>query len=298
MNLLWGIDLGGTKVECAVLDADNDYKEVARDRIPANHKEGYNTLLQNIAQFIEDLSSKLGSRPTKLGIGTPGIIDEQSGLMINCHNTCLLNKPFKQDLSELLGLEVRVANDANCFALAEAVLGSGSGVKDARMVFGVIMGTGVGGGLVLDQKVWNGKNRIAAEFGHTVISDQNQCNCGRTGCIETFISGPSLEKYYESRTGEFKKLKYIIELARNKEDDIAVETFNRLIKYFGKAMGNIINMLDPDVIVIGGGLANIDELYQEGIQAVAEEIFMDEVRTPILRPKLGGSAGVYGAAFL
>ena len=298
MNLLWGIDLGGTKVECAVLDADNDYKEVARDRIPANHAEGYDKLLQNIKQLISNISQSIGSKPTKVGIGTPGIIDEQSGLMINCHNTCLLNKPFKKDLSSLLGIDVRVANDANCFALAEANLGAAKDLSDTRMVFGVILGTGVGGGLVLDGKVWNGRNRIAAEFGHTIISDENECYCGRTGCIETFIAGPSLEKYYESKAGEFKKLKYIIELARNKSDAIAVETVDRLIHYFAKAMGNVINMLDPDVIVIGGGLANIDELYAEGLERVKDEIFMDEVRTPILRPKLGGSAGVYGAAFL
>ena len=166
------------------------------------------------------------------------------------------------------------------------------------MVFGVIMGTGVGGGLVIDDKVWNGRNRIAAEFGHTRIDSENECYCGRTGCIETFISGPALERYYKEKTGEFKKLREIIDLARQNADEVAVETLERLINYFGKAMGNIINMLDPDVIVIGGGLAKIDELYTLGIERVKNEIFMDEVRTPILRPKLGGSAGVYGAAFL
>lgn len=298
MNLLWGIDLGGTKVECAVLDADNDYKEIARDRIPAKHSEGYDKLLQNIKQLISTISQSIGSSPVKVGIGTPGIIDEESGLMINCHNTCLLNKPFRKDLSDLLGVEVAVANDANCFALAEANMGAATSVENTRMVFGVILGTGVGGGLVLDGKVWNGRNRIAAEFGHTVIDSVNECYCGRTGCIETFISGPALEKYYEEKTGTFRKLKQIIELARNNSDGVAVETVERLVHYFGKAMGNIINMLDPDVIVIGGGLANIDELYAEGLERVKKEIFMDEVRTPILRPKLGGSAGVYGAAFL
>ena len=285
-------------MECAVLDVNQDYKEVARDRIPANHKEGYESLLQNISKLIDSISEKVGKRPGHIGIGTPGIIDEESGHMINCHNTCLLNKPFRKDLSELLGLDVRVANDANCFALAEAVMGAARDFPGTRMVFGVIMGTGVGGGLVLDDKVWNGRNRIAAEFGHTRIDSVNECYCGRTGCIETFIAGPSLERYYKEKTGEFKKLREIIELARQNADEIAVETLERLINYFAKAMGNVINMLDPDVIVIGGGLAKIDELYTLGVERVKNEIFMDEVRTPILRPKLGGSAGVYGAAFL
>ena len=299
MSYLWGIDLGGTKVECVVLDTENHHKEVARERIRAKHSEGYDNLLDKIAILVNDLIEKTQSRPHHIGIGTPGKMDEETGLMMNCHNTCLLGRPFKADLSEKLGIEVRIANDANCFALAEANIGVvQQHVADAKMVFGVIMGTGVGGGLVIDGKVWNGRNRIAAEFGHTQISDEGNCYCGRVGCLELFLSGPSLEKYYREQSGVTKKLSEIIALAHAKEDEYAMATFERLLDYFAKAMGNIINMLDPDAIVIGGGLANIDALFTEGINRIPNHIFMDRLNTPILRPKLGGSAGVYGAAFL
>jgi len=207
---------------------------------------------------------------------------------------------MKDDLENLLGLQIEMANDADCFALAETRYGV---VKeqfpDARIVFGVIMGTGVGGGIVVDGRAIVGLQGIAGEWGHNFLDESGGlCYCGKSGCVEKVISGPALEKYYFNETGNRKPLKDIVALAESKVDPTAQKTMLRLIEFFGKSLSVIINILDPDVIVIGGGVGNIDLLYDRGLDAVRKYIFNNRLDTPIVKPSLGDSAGVIGGAFL
>ncbi|MCL4158468.1 UNVERIFIED_CONTAM: hypothetical protein GTU68_023055 [Idotea baltica] len=193
-----------------------------------------------------------------------------------------------------------MANDANCFALAEARMGAvkKQNIK-AEVVFGVIMGTGVGGGVVVNGKIINGRNGIGGEWGHNHLDDSGgDCYCGKVGCVETVISGPFVQKYYTSLTGEEKKLKDIVDLHRSGTDENATKTINRLTHYFGKAISVVIDIIDPDVVVIGGGVGNIDELYTDGVQAAKDFAFNDGLDTIFLKPELGDSAGVFGAAML
>jgi predicted NBD/HSP70 family sugar kinase len=220
--------------------------------------------------------------------------------MKNCNTVVMNGKPMKQDLEKLLGIRLEMANDADCFALAEAQLGV---VKQdfpgARVVFGVIMGTGVGGGIVIDGRAIIGQHGIAGEWGHNFLNESGgPCYCGKTGCVETVISGPALERYYFKETGNKKNLKDIVALAESKVDPTAQRTMIRLVENFGLALSAIINILDPDVIVIGGGVGNIDLLYDRGIDSVKKFVFNHGLDTPIVKPSLGDSAGVFGAAYL
>ena len=241
-----------------------------------------------------------GYKPSAIGIGTPGVHDPILGTMKNCNSVAMNGKPMKSDLEKLLGLRVEMANDADCFALAEARLGV---VKQkfphARVVFGVIMGTGVGGGIVIDGRPIIGLQGIAGEWGHNFLHESGgDCYCGKKGCVEKVISGPALEQYYFSETGNKKALKDIVALAESKVDPTAQKTMIRLVEYFGLALSVIVNILDPDVIVIGGGVGNIDVLYDRGVDAVKKYVFNHRLDTPIVRPLLGDSAGVFGAAYL
>jgi predicted NBD/HSP70 family sugar kinase len=207
---------------------------------------------------------------------------------------------MKEDLERVLGLHIELANDADCFALAEAKYGV---VKDrfpnARVVFGVILGTGVGGGIAIDGRAIVGLQGIAGEWGHNFLDDSGgSCYCGKTGCVEKVISGPALENYYFKETGNRKPLKDIVALAESKVDPTAQRTMLRLIEFYGKALSVVINILDPDVIVIGGGVGNIDLLYDRGRDAVRKYVFNNRLDTPIVKPSLGDSAGVFGAAVL
>jgi predicted NBD/HSP70 family sugar kinase len=246
------------------------------------------------------MESKMGYRPTKLGIGTPGTLDPKLGTMKGCNSECMNFQPMKSDLEKLLGLEIFIANDANCFALAEARMGV---VKEkypeAKVVFGVIMGTGVGGGLVVDGRVINGLHGIGGEWGHNHLDESGgPCYCGKSGCVEKVLAGPSLERYYYSITGQQTRLKEIYELYKT-GDENATKTIQRMSHFFGKAISVIINIIDPDVIVIGGGVGNIDEIYTDGIESTRKYIFNNGVvNTPIVKPLLGDSAGVFGAAYL
>lgn len=294
---LWGIDLGGTKIECAVATLAEDHLEVkCRKRIATEADQGYDHIIGRIAELLDLVSEEVQSRPTSVGIGTPGTVDPASGLMRGANTTSLNGQPLQSDLSTRLGIPVHMANDANCFALAEARLGAGKG---SRIVFGIIMGTGVGGGLVVDGKVLNGRQGIAGEWGHNLLEpDGLDCYCGRKGCVETVLSGPFLERFYESFSGQRKRLPEIVAGWRAGNDPHAATTLTHLFESFGKAIGPIVNVLDPDVIILGGGVGNIDELSIEGGQAALPWIFNPEPSINLVKPTLGDSAGVFGAALL
>lgn len=295
---LWGFDLGGTKIEGAVLD--RDYNVLIRKRVPTGAEKGYENVLNQVQSLLEELIDEIGVSPSQIGMGTPGSIDPQTGLLKNCNSQAINGRPFLKDLQQKLGLTIKMANDANCFALAEAKMGAvPDKYPDAEVVFGVIMGTGVGGGIVVNGKVLNGRQGIGGEWGHTFLSeDAGLCYCGDTGCTERLIAGPHLERYYEEISGIKKSLKDIYPLYENKSDPYAVKTIERLIHYFGLGLSNIVNVLDPDVIVLGGGVSNLEVLYHEGIESVKKHVFNTSFDTPILKPKLGDSAGVFGAALL
>jgi fructokinase len=297
---LWGIDLGGTKMEGVVLNSVHDRNPVVRTRIHTEAAKGYEHILNQFPKLLSELQKQSGLKPTKIGIGTPGVLDPVLQTMKNCNTTCLNGMPLKKDLEEILQLPVELANDANCFALAETQLGIvWEKHPDARIVFGIIMGTGVGGGIVINGKIWDGHHGIGGEWGHNFLDESGgPCYCGKTGCVETVLSGPFLEKYYQEVSGEKLSLKEIVQAAKDKTDDAAVKTMERLHHFFGKGVASIINLLDPDVIIIGGGVGNIDSIYTEGIDALKHFIFNNRLETPVLRPSLGDSAGVFGAAAL
>jgi fructokinase len=296
---LWGIDLGGTKIEGIILQP-NGLETICRMRVPSEAEKGYAHLTGQIVKLIEMMKQASGLKPERLGMGTPGTLDPLTQTMKNCNSQCLNGMPLKADMEKALGIPVELANDANCFALAETLYGV---VKDecpdARVVFGVIMGTGVGGGFVFDNKVWSGKQGIAGEWGHNMLEEGgNLCFCGKNGCVESTISGPALEKYYTKLSGKKLTMKEIAELHASGTDVHATATINRMTAMFGKAISVIVNILDPDAIVIGGGVGNIDAIYTEGLKELKKHIFNNRVETILLKPKLGDSAGVFGAAGL
>lgn len=297
----WGIDLGGTKIECAILDQDDPTQIILRERIDTESIKGYDHIIAQVGRLIDSVSQKAGFRPTRIGFATPGVLDPASQTMKNCNTTSMNGQPMAVDLAKAVGCEVVLANDANCFALAEALLGAVQDInKEAQVVFGVILGTGVGGGLVVNGKVINGLHGIGGEWGHNILEEGGEpCYCGKAGCVEKVIAGPSLELFYERQTGEKKKLKDIVQAYIAGSDSNATATMERLFEYYGKAISTLINVIDPDVIVIGGGVGNIDSLYTEGYERIKKYIFNSgEVLTPIVKPKLGDSAGVFGAAML
>lgn len=292
-DLLWGIDLGGTKIECAVLRCED---VVARHRIPTEASNGYDHILSRIETVVQETSDIVGQKPTRFGIGTPGTLDPQTALMRGANTTALNGRPLLDDLQSRLNLEIRIANDANCFALAEAIMGAGKG---HRVVFGVIMGTGVGGGIVVDGKALSGLQGITGEWGHNPLDPQGEpCYCGRAGCVETVLSGPFLERWYSKRTGAQRPLKEIVSAYRSTQDASATALMNHLYESFGRAIASVVNILDPDAIILGGGVGNIDEIYSLGAKAAKSHIFNPNPQINLLPPMLGDSAGVFGAALL
>ena len=297
---MWGIDLGGTKIEGVILDSVDDPKILFRDRLPTEADQGYDHILDQVKKVVHMMKEKVGYIPDRIGFSTPGVLDPKLGTMKNCNTVAMNGRRMKDDLERVLGVKVEMANDAGCFALAEARFGV---VKDqfpdARVVFGVIMGTGVGGGIVVDGRAIFGLQGIAGEWGHNFLDESGgPCYCGKSGCVENVISGPALEKYYFNETGNRKPLKDIVALAESKVDPTAQKTMLRLIEFFGKGLSVIINIVDPDVIVIGGGVGNIDLLYDRGLDSLRKYVFNNRLDTPIVKPSLGDSAGVIGAAFL
>ena len=296
--MILGIDLGGTKIEGIILKSDKEPIEIERLRINTEEDKGYNQIINNIKRLVDTLENKVNYKFKKIGIRTPGTLDPETQLLKNSNSQNLNKKSIKSDLENLLGKKVNIENDANCFALAETKFGA---VKDqmphAKIVFGVIIGTGVGGGIIIDNKILYGKQGIGGEWGHTIIKDDGEmCYCGKKGCVESVISGRALQKYYTSLSG--KKLSFK-DIYKNIETDLnAKKTLKRMITYFGKGLSNVVNIIDPDIIVLGGGLSNTNELYDQGYQELKKYVFNPTFKTKIIKPKLGDSAGVYGAALL
>ncbi len=280
-----------------IVDSDDPTQVRCRLRVPTGSAHGYDHIVGQITGLIAQLEQTSGlKRPAVIGFGTPGAVEPSTGALKNSNTTALIGRSLRSDLSKLLGVEVRMANDANCFALAEARFGA---AKGRRVVFGIIMGTGVGGGLVFDGQTWNGLQGIGGEWGHNPIcGETTPCYCGRVGCVETVIAGPSLERFYRETTGVAVRLPEIATRAAAGEA-AAVATLQRLTSKLGEALAALINILDPDAVVFGGGVGNLDVMYSEETRAaIRRHLFNQELRTELLKPALGDSAGVFGEALL
>jgi fructokinase len=302
----WGIDLGGTKIECVVLSSPSPDAVVIRKRIDTEAHKGYEHIINQIEKLIRQVEAQVGFRAEGVGFSTPGTHDPMTQTMKGCNTTALNGQPLKADLTTKLGIPIAIANDANCFALAEATMGVVPEISpNFTCVFGVIMGTGVGGGIVFKAPngspfVLNGLQGISGEWGHNELEANGyDCYCGKKGCVETVLSGPFLQRFYKELSGQDRKLADIVARHQTGNDPYASATVDRMLDYFGKAIALITNILDPDAIVIGGGVGNVELLYDEGVARVKKYIFNNgQFNTPVLRPKLGDSAGVFGAAML
>ena len=292
-----GIDLGGTKIE--IIAIDDSGVELARQRV-ATPQGDYPGILNAIAALISDVEVTTKQRGS-IGIGTPGSLSPATGLMRNSNSICLNGMPVKKDLENLLQRPIRMANDANCFALSEATDGAAQG---AAVVFGVIVGTGTGAGVVVNRRVLTGPNAIAGEWGHNPLpwpQDNERpgpdCYCGKHGCIETFLAGPSFERDYAQATGNKVGAHEIVMLAE-KSDTKAEQILLRYENRMARSLAHIINVLDPDVIVLGGGMSNVQRLYKNVPAIWGKYVFSDVVITRLVAPKYGDSSGVRGAAWL
>jgi fructokinase len=288
-----GIDLGGTKIEGVVLTPEG--REKIRLRTPTERDEGYDAIVARVADLYRRLCREIGGEPHTFGIGTPGSISPRTGLLRNSNTVCLNGRPVQRDLEAALSREIAIMNDANCFALAEATVGAG---RNHHVVFGVIMGTGCGGGISMGGEIVMGGQGIAGEWGHMSVDPEGErCYCGKRGCVETLISGGGLERRWHDEFGERREVPAIIDDFRS-GDEGAVAFVARFLSDFGRCLANVINLLDPDVVVLGGGLSQIDELYSLGVAEVADNVFSDSFETPIVKNQLGDSAGVLGAALI
>ena len=291
-----GIDLGGTKIEAIALDGDGH--ERFRRRIPAP-RDSYDATLRAIVSLVAEAEKGVGG--ATVGIGMPGVISPATGLVKNANSTWLNGRPLKEDLTRILGRGVRLANDANCFALSEATDGAGAG---CHTVFGAIVGTGTGGGIVVAGEVLTGPNAVAGEWGHNPLPwpDASEwpgpaCYCGRTGCIETFLSGPGLMRAHAQDTGVTLTPETIVQRALE-GDAAARASLDRYAHRMARALASVINLLDPDVVVLGGGMSNIESLYEMVPELWKPYVFSDAVATPVLRAVHGDASGVRGAAWL
>jgi len=292
-----GIDLGGTKIEAITLNSNGD--ELFRQRI-STPENNYQKTLQAIIELINTVEETLNQQGS-IGIGTPGALSPVTGLLRNSNSVCMNGKSVKQDLEKLLQREIRMANDANCFSLSEATDGA---AKDAGVVFGVIVGTGTGAGIVVNGKILTGPNAIAGEWGHNPLPwpEDNErpgpdCYCGKSGCIETFLSGPGMELDYETSTGERLNSENIV-LRAEQGDEPAEQCLQRYEDRMARSLSHVINILDPDVIVLGGGMSKIKRLYKNVPEKWGQYVFSDHVSTRLVAPEYGDSSGVRGAAWL
>jgi len=294
--MLWGIDLGGTKIEGAVLRSQTDHQPLCRIRHGTEAHRGYAHIVDRIVLLVRKMEEATGLKPDAIGIGTPGTVDPPTGLMKNCNTTCLNGQPLLGDLRAALGVPIEIANDANCFALAESLMGAAIGCE---VVFGTIMGTGVGGGLVVNGRMIRGAQGIAGEWGHNFLDPEGPpCYCGKHGCVENAISGPATEAWYARMTGLKLTLKEIHRRHREGSDPMATATVRRLCEKFGEAISVVLNIVDPQAVVLGGGVGNIDELLTWGVESARRHVFNNRLDTRFLKPSLGDSAGVFGAAML
>jgi fructokinase len=295
-NLRLGIDLGGTKTEVAVLDGK--LQTVFRKRV-ATPAQDYEAILVMIAELVHEASDTFGGRPT-VGIGTPGALSPNNGVLRNSNTSCLNGKPLRSDLEKRLDCSVKLENDANCFTLSEALTGAGQGFMT---VFGVILGTGTGGGLVVARQLLTGPNAIAGEWGHNPLpwvseSDGSpRCYCGKTGCIETYISGSGLARNFQINTGLALSSEAIARAAEQ-GDKNCEQAMDLYYDQLARSLAHVINIIDPDVIVLGGGMSNIDEIYRQLPARLHSWVFSDTVVTPILPAQHGDASGVFGAAML
>ncbi len=292
-----GVDFGGTKIEAAALGPDGDF--LARVRAP--NPGAYETAVTTVRDLVDRALAEAGAGEATVGVGMPGTLSPLTGLARNSNSTWLNGKPFKQDLEQALGREVRLQNDANCFALSEAVDGAAAG---ARIVFGAILGTGCGGGVVVEGRAVQGRNGIAGEWGHTPLPwptreehQAHQCWCGRVDCLETWASGSAFVEDYARATGRKLDGAAIIAAARAGEPE-ATANLDRYVDRLGRALASLCNILDPDAIVLGGGMSNVDELYERLPEVVKRYAFTDLFTTPIVKARYGDSSGVRGAAWL
>ncbi len=317
-----GVDLGGTKTEVALLrrwPGTARYEVLERSRVPTPQAEGYAAIVEATAALVERTIAAAGCSGLELplGVGMPGSVTRREGVVKNSNTVSLNGRPFRQDLEARLRRRVAFENDANCFALAEARFGAAREHHDG-VVFGVILGTGVGGGLVFFGRPWAGPQHLGGEWGHHAVgpwlswdeagraspgrehglglSERGPCYCGKTGCLELYLSGPAVERDYERRAGRRWPLARIA--AERAADEHAAGAISEMLEAFGRGLGNLISILDPSAVVLGGGVSNLDLLYTEGVASVARYVFNDELTTPILRHTLGDSAGVLGAALL
>jgi fructokinase len=291
-----GIDLGGTKIEIIALDISGH--ELIRRRIPTPQGD-YMATVMAVASLVENVENELGQRGS-VGLGIPGAESAANGRIKNANSTCLIDKPLRRDLQTVLQREIRIANDANCFALSEAVDGAGQG---AEVVFGVILGTGVGGGIVIREQVLTGANHITGEWGHNPLLPEDEespapdCYCGRSGCVETWLSGPALASDHFRHTGQ-NCTPEEIDRGAGRSDAGCEASLLRYEKRLAKALAQVINILDPDVIVLGGGLSKLERLYTNVPHLWTPYVFSDQIVTRLLPPRHGDSSGVRGAAWL
>jgi fructokinase len=293
-----GVDVGGTKIELIALEPGGGERLRTRVETPRGDYQG---TLMSIAELVEHAEGALGWKGATVSVGIPGTESPETGLIKNANSTWLIGKPFRQDLESVLGRPVRLANDANCFAMSEAADGAGAG---ARVVFGVILGTGVGGGIVVDRQPLVGANAIAGEWGHNPLpwpADDERpgpaCYCGRAGCIESYLSGPGLAADYARHTGEMLAADAVARAAVEGAP-AAAAVLERYAERLSRALASVINVVDPDVIVLGGGLSNIASLYDVVPAQWSRWIFSDQVATRLVRNRHGDSSGVRGAARL
>ena len=291
-----GVDLGGTKTEIVVLDEDHNRVYRRRAATPAHR---YEDILDRIAAEVARAEREVGARTT-VGIGTPGALSPKTGQLRNSNTVALNGRPFLDDLQVRLGREIRLENDANCFALSEALTGAG---RDYAVVFGIIVGTGTGGGIVVNGKLVNGPHAISGEWGHNPLpwrraeDGDPPCYCGKRGCIETFLSGPGLAASFERRFGERRGSEAIVNAALAGDRD-SVAMMALYLDQMARALAHVVNILDPDAIVFGGGMSNIGTIYHELPARLADYVFSDYADTPLLRAEHGDASGVFGAALL
>ena len=288
-----GVDLGGTKTEIIVLDSSDTVLFKNRIKTP---RYDYGDIVGAIHNLVEMAASHIPAQGRRcIGIGIPGSINAQTGLVQNANTTCLIGRPLKDDIESVLNCPIAMDNDANCFTLAECRAGAAQGYG---LVFGIIMGTGCGGGICINGHIRQGTNRIAGEWGHYSVDPQGaKCYCGNRGCVETKISGGGVEAAFYGRYGRLISMQSILQGFRIGDPECA-DAFTTFLDDYGRCLGGLISVLDPDAVVLGGGLSNIDELYTTGLAQVRKYVFHESLATPVLKNQLGDSAGVYGAAWI